>query len=146
MCPVRDKDPASGHPIAQKPPLARRQTFFWPADHMPSLPRPFCVGGVCIESPFPRLARVGVVGPKWRIMFGGHLLPFPWTVSFHRLWCPLVSHHPRCFLFLPSPIFPLCFLCHSLGRLCQCTPGVCIFEFFVSDPHRGRQVPSPLAR
>ena len=28
-----------------------------------------------------------------------HSLPFPWTLSLHRRWCPSASHHPLTFLF-----------------------------------------------
>ena len=70
-----------------------------------------------------------------------HLLPFPWTLSLSRRWCPSTSHHPVTFLFVPALTFPLylpflflglslhrpccpsashhSFPFHSLGRLCQ---------------------------
>ena len=85
---------------------------------------------------------------SWRrLLADRHSLPFPWTLSLHRRWCPSASHHPLTFLFLhaltfalpfPSPSLglslrrPQCpsashhsFPSHSLGRLCQRSPRTC---------------------
>ena len=85
---------------------------------------------------------------SWRrLLADRHSLPFPWTLSLHRRWCPSASHHPLTFLFLCALPFPLPFpfpsLClslrrphcpsalhqsfpfHSLGRLCQRSPWTC---------------------
>ena len=91
---------------------------------------PWCVDLVC----------------SWRrLLADRHSLPFPWTLSLHRRWCPSASHHPLTFLFLLALTFPLpspfpslgLSLCRppcpsasphsfpslSLGRLCQRTKG-----------------------
>ena len=83
---------------------------------------------------------------SWRrLLADRHSLPFTWTLSLHRLWCPSASHHPLTFLFLLALTFPLpspfpslgLSLCRppcpsaspqsfpsiSLGRLCQRTKG-----------------------
>ena len=82
-----------------------------------------------------------------RLLANRHSLPFPWTLSLHRRWCPSASHHPVPFLFLLALTFPLYFpfpflglslrrlWCpsashhsfpfHSLGRLCQRSPRTC---------------------
>ena len=83
---------------------------------------------------------------SWRrLLADRHSLPFPWTLSLKRRWCPSVSHHPLTFLFLLALTFPLpspfpslgLSLCRppcpsalphsfpsiSLGRLCQRTKG-----------------------
>ena len=45
---------------------------------------------------------------SWRrLLADRHSLPFPWTLSLHRRWCPSASHHPLTFLFLPALTFPL---------------------------------------
>ena len=82
---------------------------------------------------------------SWRrLLADRHSLPFPWTLSLHRWWCPSASHHPLTFLFLtfplPSPFpslglslhrpwcpsaSPHSFPSHSLGRLCQRSPRTC---------------------
>ena len=85
---------------------------------------------------------------SWRrLLADRHLLPFPWTLSLHRRWCPSASHHHLTFLFLPALTFPLpfpfpslglslrrpwcpsashhSFPFHSLGRLCQRSPRTC---------------------
>ena len=85
---------------------------------------------------------------SWRrLLADRHSLPFSWTLSLHRRWCPSASHHPLTFLFLCALPFPLPFpfpsLClslrrphcpsalhqsfpfHSLGRLCQRSPWTC---------------------
>ena len=85
---------------------------------------------------------------SWRrLLADRHLLPFPWTLSLHRRWCPSASHHPVTFLFLPALTFPLpspfpslglflrrpwcpsashhSFPFHSLGRLCQQSLRTC---------------------
>ena len=82
---------------------------------------------------------------SWRrLLADRHSLPFPWTLSLHRRWCPSASHHPLTFLFLLALTFPLpspfpslgLSLCRapcpsasphsfpslSLGRLCQRSP------------------------
>ena len=49
MCPLRDRDLASGHRAMQKPLSAKRPSFFWPAHHVLLHPSPFvCV--VCVLS------------------------------------------------------------------------------------------------
>ena len=88
---------------------------------------------------------------SWRrLLADRHSLPFPWTLSLHRRWCPSASHHPLTFLFLPALTFPLpspfpslglslrrpqypsasphSFPSHSLGRLCQGGGGCHITE------------------
>ena len=90
---------------------------------------------------------------SWRrLLANRHLLPFPWTLSLHRRWCPSASHHPVTFLFLPALTFhlpfpfpslglslhrPWCpsashhsFPFHSLGRLCQRSPRTCPVSLF----------------
>ena len=85
---------------------------------------------------------------RWRrLLADRHSLPFPWTLSLHRRWCPSASHHPLTFLFLLALTFPLpspfpslgLSLCRppcpsasphsfpslSLGRLCQRSPRTC---------------------
>ena len=85
---------------------------------------------------------------SWRrLLADRHTLPFPWTLSLHRWWCPSASHHPLTFLFLLALTFPLpspfpslgLSLCRppcpsasphsfpslSLGRLCQRSPRTC---------------------
>ena len=53
---------------------------------------------------------------SWRrLLADRHSLPFPWTLSLHRQWCPSASHHPLTFLFLPALTFPLPFPFPSLG-------------------------------
>ena len=45
---------------------------------------------------------------SWRrLLADRHSLPFPWTLSLHRRWCPSASHHPLTFLFLLALTFPL---------------------------------------
>ena len=85
---------------------------------------------------------------SWRrLLADRHSLPFPWTLSLHRRWCPSASHHPLTFLFLLALTFPLpspfpslgLSLCRppcpsasphsfpslSLGWLCQRSPRTC---------------------
>ena len=85
---------------------------------------------------------------SWRhLLADDHTLPFPWTLSLHRRWCPSASHHPMTFLFLLALSFflyfpflslglslhrPWCpsashhsFPFLSLGRLCQQSPRTC---------------------
>ena len=50
-----------------------------------------------------------------RLLADCHSLPFPWTLSLYRRWCPSASHHPLTFLFLPALTFPLPFPFPSLG-------------------------------
>ena len=50
-----------------------------------------------------------------RLLADRHSLPFPWTLSLHRRWCPSASHHPLTFLFLHALTFPLPFPFPSLG-------------------------------
>ena len=53
---------------------------------------------------------------SWRrLLADRHSLPFPWTLSLHRRWCPSASHHPLPFLFLHALTFPLPFPFPSLG-------------------------------
>ena len=55
---------------------------------------PWCVVHVC----------------SWRRQLADcHSLPFPWTLSLRRRWCPSASHHPLTFLFLHALTFPLPF-------------------------------------
>ena len=59
---------------------------------------------------------------SWRrLLADRHSLPFPWTLSLHRRWCPLASHHPLTFLFLLALTFPLPSPFPSLG-LSLCRP------------------------
>ena len=44
-----------------------------------------------------------------RLLADRHSLPFPWTLSLRRRWCPSASHRPVSFLFLLDLSFPLCF-------------------------------------
>ena len=85
---------------------------------------------------------------SWRrLLADRHSLPFPWTLSLHRRWCPSASHHPLTFLFLRALTFPLpspfpslglslrrpwcpsasphSFPSLSLGGLCQRSPRTC---------------------
>ena len=85
---------------------------------------------------------------SWRrLLADRHSLPFPWTLSLHRRWCPSASHHPLTFLFLRALTFPLpfpfpslglslrwpqcpsashhSFPSHSLRRLCPRSPRTC---------------------
>ena len=83
---------------------------------------------------------------SWQRLLGDrHSLPFPWTLSLHRRWCPSASHHPVTFLLaLSFPLYfpflslglslhrPWCpsashhsFPFLSLGRLCQQSPRSC---------------------
>ena len=81
---------------------------------------------------------------SWRRLLADcHSLPFPWTLSLHRRWCPSASRHPVTFLFLPALTIPLpcpflslrrprcpsashhSFPSHSRGRLCQRSPRTC---------------------
>ena len=41
-----------------------------------------------------------------RLLADRRSLPFPWTLSLHRRWCPSASHRPVSFLFLLGPIVP----------------------------------------
>ena len=53
---------------------------------------------------------------SWRrLLADRHSLPFPWTLSLHRRWCPSASHHPLTVLFLRALNFPLPFPFPSLG-------------------------------
>ena len=53
---------------------------------------------------------------SWRrLLADRHSLPFPWTLSLHRRWCPSASHHPLTFLFLLALTFPLPSPFPSLG-------------------------------
>ena len=114
----------------------------------------------CVPGPFLRHRGAGVGGGfgmtpwcddlvcSWRrLLADRHSLPFPWTLSLHRRWCPSASHHPLTFLFLLALTFPLpspfpslgLSLCRppcpsasphsfpslSLGRLCQRSPRTC---------------------
>ena len=37
-----------------------------------------------------------VLACSWRRQLADrHLLPFPWTLSLHRRWCPSASYHPQ---------------------------------------------------
>ena len=66
-------------------------------------------------------------------------LPFPWTLSLHRQWCPSASHRPVPFLSLLGLSFPLYFPCANRS------PGLSLFHCTVLGPHGGGQVSSPLA-
>ena len=55
---------------------------------------------------------IALAVPAQRPLAARHLLPFPWTLSLHRRWCPSASHRPVSFLSLlglPSPLFPFPF-------------------------------------
>ena len=59
---------------------------------------------------------------SWRrLLADRHSLPFPWTLFLHRWWCPLASHHPVPFIFLPTLTVPLPSPFPSLG-LCLHRP------------------------
>ena len=98
---------------------------------------------------------------SWRrLLADRHSLPFPWTLSLHRRWCPSASHHPLTFLFLPALTFPLpspfpslglflrrprCpsasphpFPSLSLGRLCQRSPRTCPVSLLCVDSTQRR--------
>ena len=67
---------------------------------------------------------------SWRrLLADHHSLPFPWTLSLHRRWCPSASHHPLTFLFLLALTFPLPSPFPSLG-LSLCRP-----PFPSASPH-----------
>ena len=82
-------------------------------------------GGEVGMTPWSRVGRPRGDGPPvamvccsrrwWRLLADRHLLPFPWTPSLHRRWCPSASHRPVTFLFLPALTFPLPFPFLSLG-------------------------------
>ena len=74
-----------------------------------------------------------------------HLLPFPWTLSFHRRWCPPASHHPASFLSLLAYLFLSTSLSFPLGGCAHGRPDWPWFHCSVLGPHGGGQVPSPLA-
>ena len=42
-----------------------------------------------------------------RLLADRHSLPFPWTLSLCRRWCPSASHRPVTFLFFPALTVPL---------------------------------------
>ena len=53
---------------------------------------------------------------SWRRPLASHhVLPFPWTLSLQRRWCPSASHRPVSFLSLLGLSFPLYFPFLSLG-------------------------------
>ena len=106
---------------------------------------------------------------SWRrLLADRHSLPFPWTLSLHRRWCPSASHHPLTFLFLPALTFPLhfpfpslglflrrprcpsasphSFPSLSLGRLCQRSPRTCPVSLLCVESTQRKAMPSPLAR
>ena len=64
---------------------------------------------------------------SWRrLLADRHSLPFPWTLSLRRRWCPSACHHPLTFLFLLALTFPLPSPFPSLGlslRRPQCPGG-----------------------
>ena len=93
---------------------------------------------------------------SWRrLLADRHSLPFPWTLSLHRRWCPSASHHPLTFLFLLALTLPLpfpfpslglslrrlqcpaasphSFPSHSLGRLCQQSSRTCPVSLLCVD-------------
>ena len=51
-------------------------------------------------------------------------LPFPWTLSPHRRWCPSASHRPLSCLSPVGLSFPLYSPFLSLWRLCQWSPRI----------------------
>ena len=67
-------------------------------------------GGDGVPPPLPIL-----VCSRRRLLADRHSLPFPWTLSLRRRWCPSASHHPLTFLFLPALAVPLPFPFLSLG-------------------------------
>ena len=118
--PIGQSRGGRGHKVMVHPPRGR---FGMP---------PWCIVLVC----------------SWRrLLADRHSLPFTWTLSLYRQWCPSASHHPVTFLFLLALSFPpyLPFLSlglslhrpwcpsashqsfpfHSLGRLCQRSPKTC---------------------
>ena len=78
-----------------------------------------------------------------RLLADRHSLPFPWTLSLRRRWCPLASHRPVSFLILLGLSFPLHFPFLSLGRLCQRSPRT--VSVSLTGRHGGGQQPSLLA-
>ena len=62
-------------------------------------------------------------------------LPFPWTLSLHRRWCPSASHRPVSFLSLLGLSVPLYFPFLSLGGCANGAPGLSLFHCSVSRPH-----------
>ena len=77
---------------------------------------------------------------SWRgLLADRHSLPFPWTLSLHRRWCPSASHHHLTFLFLPALTFPLPLPFPSLGlslRRPQC-PSTSPHSFHSHPPAGG---------
>ena len=65
-----------------------------------------------------------------RLLADRHSLPFPWTLSPHRPWCPSASHHPVTSLFLPVLTFPLYFpFLPGWGGGAPATSSQCLFAF-----------------
>ena len=110
-------------------------------------------GSACLDKPVLGQGGGGFGMTPWcvvlvcswrRLLADRHSLPFPWTLSLRRRWCPSASHHPLTFLFLlaltiplPSPFpslglslrrpqcpsaSPHSFPSLSLGQLCQRSP------------------------
>ena len=76
---------------------------------------------------------------SWRhLLADRHSLPFPWTLSLHRRWCPSASHHPMSLLFLLALSFPLYFPFLSLGH-----PVSFLFLLALKGGGRGYMMRSP---
>ena len=123
---------------------------------MPNLVEPLSVGG----GGFGMTPWCDDLVCSWRrLLADHHSLPFPWTLSLHRRWCPSASHHPLTFLFLLALTFPLpspfpslgLSLCRppcpsdsphsfpslSLGRLCQRSPRTCPVSLLCVESTQG---------
>ena len=76
---------------------------------------------------------------SWRhLLANRHSLPFPWSISLHRRWCPSASHHPLTFLFLPALTFALPFPFLSLPLAFPSVGGI------AHRPHHTPSLPVPL--
>ena len=83
---------------------------------------------------------------SWRRQLADrHLLPFPWTLCLHRRRCPSVSHPPVTFLSLLGLSLPLYTPLPWVGCANR-APALSLVHCSVLGPHRGGQLPSPLAR
>ena len=81
---------------------------------------------------------------SWRrLLADRHSLPFPWTLSLHRRWCPSASHHPVTFLFLLALSFPLYLPFLSLGLSLHRRPSTYGTRHATQHPPRHEAPRSP---